>query len=306
MYKYGHPLEKSRKIKIYTLLSLLAIYIAACIIWPGYRMWSSIAMVVVAAGVWVPKHFFRSLLILLGILLVSFLLVQTPPVQDWLAGQASARLSKGLGTRVSVKHVKFTFFSKMQMEGVYVEDQNKDTLLYAGKLRVNINDWFFLRDTAVLKYIGLEDATIHLNRTDSIWNYQFLINYFFGPPQASTGTDTAHQKSIQLQLQKAELKNIHLLKKDGWRGEDMGLYLASLKLDAREVDFNKKLVDINELDLVEPIFSISNYPGRRTYKPPSTVRDPRDTALYWNPGGWKIMATSIMISNGAFKDEKKS
>ena len=280
-------------------------YVGTLFLLPNQRLWVTVIFALLFIAVLTPKHFFRSLLILLGLLLLSFGLVQTPPVQNWLAGQASARLSKGLGTRVSVQHVKFSFFSKMQMEGVYVEDKNKDTLLYAGKLRVNINDWFFLRDTAVLQYIGLEDATIHLQRTDTVWNYQFLADYFAGPP--STGpADTAHKRSIQLQLQKLDLKNIHLLKRDGWRGEDMGLFLASLNVDAREIDFNKKLVDIQTVDIVEPIFTISNYQGNRKIKPPPFYRDPNDTALFWNPNGWKILATSVTISNGFFKDEKKS
>ena len=263
-------------------------------------MWTTIGFVVIAVSILTPKHFFRSLLILLGLLFICLLLVQTSLVQTWLAGQASARLSKGLGTTVSVRHVNFSFFNKLQMEGVYVQDKSKDTLLYAGKLKVNINDWFFLRDTAVLQYIGLEDATIRLRRTDSIWNYQFLADYFGG------STDTAKKKSIQLQLQKAELKNIHLLKADGWRGEDMGLFLASLTLDAKEINLSKKLADINSLTITEPVFSIYNYPGQRKYKPPHAVRDPNDTILYWNPNGWKILATSVTITNGAFSDEKKS
>ncbi|MEP7277304.1 MAG: hypothetical protein ABI813_01560 [Bacteroidota bacterium] len=279
---------------------MLALYLAVLFIWPGARLWETIGFVLVAVAILTPKHFFRSLLILLGLLLVCLLLMQTPAAQNWLADQASKRLSKGLSTRVSVKHVRFSFFSKMQMEGVYVEDQHKDTLLYAGKLEVNINDWFFLRDTAVLQYIGLEDATIHLYRSDSVWNYQFLVDYFSGP------TDTARKKSIQLQLKKAELKNIHLLKRDGWRGEDMGLYLASLNMDAREINFSKKLADINSIDIVEPIFSIYNYEGRRKYIPPSTIRNPNDTTLSWNPGGWKLLATTVTINNGAFKDEKKA
>ncbi|HTL09103.1 MAG TPA: hypothetical protein VL307_12620 [Chitinophagaceae bacterium] len=285
---------------------LLAVYIASLFIWPNARLWETVIAVVLSLAVLTPKHFFRSLLVLVVLLFIGFVLVQTGPVQDWLAGQASRRLSKGLGTKVSVKHVNFTFFSKLQMEGVYVEDQHKDTLLYAGKLRVNINDWFFMRDTAVLQYIGLEDASIRLQRTDSIWNYQFIIDYFAGSPKAGNKTDTAHKKNIQLQLQEAEFKNIHLLKRDGWRGEDMGLYLAELKLDAHEVNFEKKLVDIRELTITEPIFSISNYQGRRPYKPVSAVRDPADTSLYWNPNGWKLLATAINIKNGAFKDEKKS
>jgi hypothetical protein len=280
---------------------LLAVYLVAMIAWPGARLWETIGLVLLLVAVLTPKHFFRSLLILLGLLLICFLLVQTNPVQNWLVGRASSRLSKSLGTRVTIKHVDFSFFDKMSLEGAYAEDKNKDTLLYAGKIKVNISDWFFLRDSAVLKYIALEDATIRMQRTDSIWNFQFLVDYFSGAPDS-----TRKGGGIDLRLQKIELKNIHFLKKDGWRGEDMGLYLASVTIDANEINLKKKLIDINTIAVTEPIFSIYNYQGKRPYKPPPLIRDPNDTAIWWNTAGWKMYAKNVTLVNGAFRDEKKS
>ncbi len=293
------PLPPRKTLLVRTAI-LSALWIVALLLWPNARLWSSVLFVVLLTAVMVPRHFLRGLLVLLILLLVSLALVQTSAVQTWLVSQASARLSKGLHTRVTVKRVDFSFFSKMLLEGVYVEDQNKDTLVYAGKVKVNVNDWFFLRDTAVLQYIGLEDATIRLQRTDSIWNYQFLADYFGG------SSDTTKKKTIQLQLQKAELANIHFLKRDGFRGEDMGLYLGSLTLDARELNLEKKLVAINELKIVDPIFSIYNYPGTRKYKPAPDYRSPSDSNLYWNKNGWKLLADKVSIVNGSFSDQKKS
>ena len=43
----------------------------------------------------------------------------------------------------------------MLLEGTLVLDKNKDTLLYAGVVNVNITDWFFFKDKIELKYIGL-------------------------------------------------------------------------------------------------------------------------------------------------------
>src|SRR5690606_27316405 len=103
-----------------------------------------------------------------------------------------------------------------------------DTLLYAGSVKVNITDWFFFKDKIELKYIGLEDAVIHLNRTDSIWNYQFLSDYFSGPQTGGT------QKNIDLSLQKVEFANITIVQQDQWRGEDMRASLNALNVDARE------------------------------------------------------------------------
>ena len=68
----------------------------------------------------------------------------------------------------------------MAMNGLLVEDQKKDTLLYAGNASVNITDWFFLKNKATLKYVALDNALVNMERTDSVWNYQFLIDYFGG------------------------------------------------------------------------------------------------------------------------------
>ena len=68
-----------------------------------------------------------------------------------------------------------------------IEDQQKDTLLSAGKMQVRVTDWFFFKDKIVLHYIELGDAVIHLNRTDSVWNYQYLVDYFSGG--SSSGSD---------------------------------------------------------------------------------------------------------------------
>ncbi|HSC37685.1 MAG TPA: hypothetical protein VLD19_07440, partial [Chitinophagaceae bacterium] len=252
-----------------------------------------------AALVAFPKRTGWALLVLLGLSLSAVLLVQTSPVQNWLVGKATTRLSKALNTKVTVRHVDFSLFDKMQLEGLYVEDRNKDTLLYAGQMKVNITDWFFLKDQAELEYIGLDDATIYLNRTDSIWNYQFLADFFAGsPPSEKKG-------GIAFSLKQAELHNIHLLKRDGWRGEDMALYLRSLDLDAKEVNFEKKLLSVNSLSIDEPIFTITNYKGRRPYTPVTIKRPAGDTALYWNAGGWKLMADNLNIANGTFKSDKR-
>ena len=105
-----------------------------------------------------------------------------------MARQVTKKLSRDLQTHISIKNVKIGLFSfdKMDLEGLLVEDQKKDTLLYAGKFQVRITDWFFFKDKAELKYVGLEDATIHLNRTDSIWNYNFLEQYFSSSSSGSS------------------------------------------------------------------------------------------------------------------------
>ncbi|MET0243648.1 MAG: translocation/assembly module TamB domain-containing protein, partial [Flavitalea sp.] len=223
-------------------------------------------------------------------------------MQNWLVHKATHSLSKSLGTEVSIQHVDFTLFNKMLLEGTLVKDLKNDTLLYAGTVKVNINDWFFLKDNISLSYIGLEDATINLSRSDSTWNYKFLIDFFASPTPKQK--DTA---SIDLALKKVEFSNIRFLQKDGWRGEDMFFSIANFNLEANKIDLRNKLVDIRNINLDQPVFTISNYDGNRpdSLKPKNSPKmEPDSTRLRWNPAGWDMNVTRVTITNGDFKSDR--
>ena len=74
-----------------------------------------------------------------------YIFIQTPFGQNWIARQVTNRLSKDLQTKISIKHIDFSLFNRMNLEGVLIEDRKRDTLLYAGNLKVNITDWFFFK-----------------------------------------------------------------------------------------------------------------------------------------------------------------
>lgn len=238
-------------------------------------------------------------LVLLVLLLAAYLLVQTTPVQNWLVDKVASTISKDLGTPVTIKKVNFSLFNKMNLEGAYVEDRNKDTLLYAGKINVLITDWFFTKEQIVLENIELEDASIYLHRKDSIWNYQYLLDYFASPKSGKK------KKNIELGLKKIRLTHINLLNKDEWRGEDLALHLRSLLMEANDINFAKKLADIKALSIEEPIFSVYNYPGLRGKRLRKADTVTTYNTLRWNPDDWKLMAETVSIKNGAFKNEVK-
>lgn len=215
------------------------------------------------------------------------------------------RLSHDLHTTIRIKHVDFQLFNKMVLDSTLVKDGRNDTLLFAGKVKVNITDWFFFKDKAQLQYIGLENATIKLQRTDSVWNYQFLVNYFSNPDKNPKEPDTT--KSLQLDLKEVELSNIHFLKRDGWRGEDMDVHLKSMSLDADTISLTDKIARVNRLAFTQPDFILSNYHGRRPPPPDDTstiVNDPSHLRL--NPAGWDIIAKTVSITNGSFQHIQRS
>ncbi|HJW17470.1 MAG TPA: hypothetical protein VJ499_10120, partial [Flavisolibacter sp.] len=162
-------------------------------------------------------------------------LLQTDWGQNWLTRQVTQKLSRDLKTHISINHVRFHFFDKMDLQGVFIQDQNKDTLMYAGTVKVLITDWFFFKDKAELKYIGLSDAVVNFNRRDSVWNYNFLGKYF-----ASSDTSTKKSSGIQFDLKKVELDNVSFVQKDAWTGNDMLIKVKSLDMDARQITLTGK------------------------------------------------------------------
>jgi hypothetical protein len=155
---------------------------------------------------------------ILVLILALWILIQTTFFQNFIIHKVANRLSKDLNTTVTIKKIDLELFDKMSMQGLLVLDRKKDTLLYAGAANVNITDWFFFKKNITLNYIGLTDALVNLNRTDSVWNYQFLIDYFSGSKKKKSDTSST---TINLGLKVLNLKNIRIWQKDEWRGENI-------------------------------------------------------------------------------------
>lgn len=241
------------------------------------------------------------MLSLLFLIVMVAILINTTPVQNWLVSVVTNKLSGDLETKVAIRHVNFSLFNKMNLEGVYIEDRHQDTLLNAGRITVNVTDWFFFKDKIELKNVELENATVRLHRTDSVWNYRFIADYFSTPP-----SQNKEKKPIVLSLTKLKLTNIDVQQLDEWRGQDQKIALKNLDLDAEEIDFSKKLINIRSLIMDEPVFSIYDYPGLRPRRPkrPSNLL-PDSTAEPFNAGNWKVQIKDLTMNNGAVKSDRK-
>jgi hypothetical protein len=225
-----------------------------------------------------------------------WLAIQTTPVQNMLVKYSAKKLSAALGTTVEVKHVKFSFLNSADIEGVFVGDKRKDTLLYAGQLKVRITDWFIFKDKADLKFIALEDAVIKLHRTDSIWNYQFLVDYFSSPSPSKR----KEKSGLLLSLKKIDLKNIHFINDDRWIGETIDTKISSLILNADDIDFDKGIFKLADATIEKPIVIIQNYAALR---PKKIKKISIDTGYRLNPARLFLQVKNLTINNGSFIDD---
>lgn len=247
------------------------------------------------------KWFFLSLLFLL---IAVYIFIQTPFGQNWIGRQVTKRLSNDLQTKVSIKHVDFSLFNKMHLEGVLIEDRKGDTLLYAGDMQVRITDWFFFKKQAELKYIGLTDAVIKFQRPDSVWSQQFLFDYF---GSSTSSSPTKKKKAgIQFDLKKVELKNVTFIKKDAWLGEDMKVKLGILYLDAKDISLSGNTFDVNSLFIKDPVVAINNYTRLKPKKTSITNKEDDNSPASWNAGSTIFKIGQFKIVNGTFSTDKET
>jgi hypothetical protein len=147
-------------------------------------------------------------------------------------------------------------------------------------VQVNITDWFFAKDSADLKYIRLKNVYANLCRTDSVWNYQFLVDFFgSGPKKKDTATT-----GIALHLKVVDLENIHIRQSDKWRGKYIVAGVGKLHLEANQISFKKSIFDIGSLEVDKPEY--------REFKRPGLWKA-ADSIAYWKPKNLAALADTL-------------
>ena len=78
------------------------------------------------------------MLLLLAVPVLSLLFLQNRQVQTKVSKILAEKLSEELGATITLSSVNYSFFKRIQIRDVYIEDLNGDTLLYVelAKLRV--------------------------------------------------------------------------------------------------------------------------------------------------------------------------
>lgn len=186
------------------------------------------------------------------ILLIFFAFaIRTSPVQTYLAGLATDYLSEELQTTVRIDAVDIVFIDRVDLKGVLLLDQQKDTIASLGSLLVNVSGLSELRSTAIhIDEVTLDQGVVKLNRNrDGIYNYAFIQDYF------STGKKKTKKESPVISVDNVYLSDIRFHYDDNrkdrmTRGMDYAhLALSNIDLELENVSINKDMVsaDIGHL-----------------------------------------------------------
>ena len=99
--------------------------------------------------------------------------------QKKAADFAIGKLKPMIETEVSLEGIRIKLFNTVELNGLYLEDQQQDTLLYADRIAVRIHALELLKKD-LCGESGLENlvAKVHRSSPDEPFNFQFLIDAF--------------------------------------------------------------------------------------------------------------------------------
>jgi len=201
------------------------------------------------------KKTLKAIIWIVGIFVLLFIilavLIQFPAIQTRIVQSATSFVSDKTHTRVEIKNVSITFPKTVVLKGLYLEDTQKDTLVYAGEVKVNIALTDLLFSKVDVSSFALDDVTLHVNRTlhDSLYNFNFLLTAFAEPTKIVKPVAKTPSK-WKFNVNHISLNDIRLRFDDEFGGIDVTAYLRDLKLNMNELDLEKSNFKINDL-LVE-------------------------------------------------------
>jgi len=238
------------------------------------------------ATLWVVGVFVLLFLIIAGI-------IQIPAVQNKIVHFATTFVSNKTHTRVEIKNVSIAFPKSVVIEGLFLEDLKKDTLISAGKAKVNIVLFDLIFNKITVNSVALDNVNLNAysTKTDSLFNYNFLLTAFADTTKKDTVTTKTPSK-WKFSVNNVSLKNIRLRYDDEFGGMNISAALDKLDLKMNEIDFEKSIYSIDDL-LVEKL------KAKVLMTESSKTTDTKSTSVL--P---KIMANNIQINNStvAFGD----
>lgn len=128
------------------------------------------------------KTLYIFLIIIVSILLLLFGVVSalhSSKVQTIVTDLVVHGLGDKMGTYLDVGSVEFKFFNRLVIKDIYIEDQQKDTLLYVKSIEAQL-DLFNLQEKQ-LAFSKVEVDTVLFNAyrlSDTTYNYSFITSLF--------------------------------------------------------------------------------------------------------------------------------
>jgi len=227
----------------------------------------------------------------LFLVLLVVILIQVPAVQNFAKNKAVNFLQGKIHTKVRIDHISIGLPKSIVLEGVYFEDQKRDTLIAGDKLEVDISMLKLLHHTVEINEINLDGITAKVTRgPDSLFNFDYIMRAFASQQKIEPKpTDTA--SAMKFSVDKIILNKINIAYKDAITGYDVKFLLGHF--DTRVTTF-----DLDKMKFTIPKVTLSGFNAKiiQTNVPPPAQAPPVVPITTTHPQGMTLDIGTVDIS----------
>ncbi|MEQ8687151.1 MAG: translocation/assembly module TamB domain-containing protein [Imperialibacter sp.] len=194
--------------------------------------------------------------ILGGILLlfiIAVLLIRSPWGQDIIVSKALGFVADKTGARVGIRRLFITFSGNAFLEGLYVEDQQGDTLVYSESLEISVALIPLIKgDGLNLKMLEWSGLTARVNRKvpSRAYNFDFLIAAFAAKPDTAKQVDAGkEQSSFAIDVGTIAFNGFDITYDDEVTGMLASLKIGGLQLEVDDFDLDQMRFHVESVAL---------------------------------------------------------
>ncbi len=198
----------------------------------------------------VVKYILITIASLLVIILAAIYSLQFPAVQNFVKDKLVTYLENKIKTKVALDRIYVHFPNKIEIENLFLQGQDVDTLLYIHHLNIGLNLPKLLDNTAQFTSVELDGLNANvIKRADSTFNFDYIIDAF-----ATKDEEKDDSKPFVIDLDKIHLQNLNVSYQDVNSKNDIALKLTNLKtivktFDLETNDYAVDYIDANGLKL---------------------------------------------------------
>lgn len=188
--------------------------------------------------------------IIIGVLLLIFILLEIPAIQNFAKNKAINYLETKIKTPVKIDKIRLGLPKKIVLQGVYFESQEKDTLLAGDKLAVDVSLFKLLDNKLEINSIDLQGIVANVKRSqDSVFNFDYIINAFASDQEKEPKPEDT-TSTMKFSVEKINLDKIRIRFNDAITKNNLDVYLGHF-------DTNIKTFDLDSMDFNIPKITLS-------------------------------------------------
>ena len=251
---------------------------------------------------WVKRGFIGILLLWVALAIA----VQIPAVQEFVIGEITKQISDKTETTVKAKGFRLRLFNSLSLRGLYIEDHNGDTLLFANDFQIEFENPIYSyiqgRDFLV-KGVQLKSGGFYQRKRkgETQTNVEVFLDAF-GSSADRSGESPPDSSNLgfAIDLNEVLLKDAEFVRQDSVAGSYQRFAIKDGLIVPDRIDFENREISIKDVILESPRIELYSFPGTMMEFEENTrinTLDPKGVG----PDPWLVQCRQFSLSDGFFR-----